>query len=384
MSSFRPFLIDIPEADIEDLRKRLQHVRWPQQISSDEWVGGVPLKFMKELHQYWLKEYDWSKHETMLNGFCQFVGEVGGRDLHFIHERSTHENAMPIMITHGWPGSVLEFRYLIRRLTQPEEFGIDTDQAFHVVCPSIPGYTFSEAADTAGMTTAKVAAVNAELMEKLGYDKYMVQGGDWGSMISANTARLFPERVCGLHLNMLFAFPPAEQADPMAGLSDRELADVANAQVWQTEGNGYFRIQATKPNTLGFALTDSPIGLAAWIVEKFHGWTDCNNDPQQAISFDDMLTNICLYWFTGSITSSSRLYYETEHDENPSFSYIDTPTAGALFPVEIANAPRAWCEQVYNIQRWTRFNKGGHFAALEAPEDLAEDIRAFAVQLRDS
>lgn len=382
-----PFNLAIEEDQLQQLQQKLASVRWPDQITIPEtgdWTGGVPVSYMQKIHKYWENSFDWRKQEQAFNGFAHFTTEIAARRLHFIHEKSSNAGAIPVCITHGWPGSVLEFKYLIRRLTQPEEFGVTGAPSFDVVCPSIPGYALSQASSKPGLTISAIADINAQLMQLLGYDKYMVQGGDWGSIISSATARRHSEQVLGLHLNMAFALPPGDVADPLSLIEAHEKEDMQNMQIWQGEGNGYFRIQATKPNTLGFGLTDSPIGLAAWIIEKFHAWSDCNGDPQNALAIDDMLTNICLYWFSGNITSAARLYFEAEHDAQTDFSYVDTPTAAAIFPVEIGNSPKAWAERAYNIQRWTRYPKGGHFAALEQPDFLAEDLRAFALTLTDN
>ena len=375
-----PFTIDVPDAAVNDLKQRLENTRWPQQLDGTAWTWGTPVEYMKRILDHWLSGYSWRAEEQQLNSFDQFIADKNGARLHFIHQRSEHEHALPLVITHGWPGSVAEFRHVIKPLTQPEQFGADPADAFHVICPSMPGYGFSSAPEEPGCNTRAIAEGQLRLMQALGYERFGVQGGDWGAMVSSAMARLAPERVAGLHLNMVVAVPPAE-GDPMAGVLPEEAAGLENLQHWRTEGGGYFRIQATRPHTLGFGLTDSPIGLAAWILEKFRDWSDCDGDIEKSFAIDEVLTNICLYWFSGSITSAARLYYEDEHSERD-FSYIEVPTAGALFPREIIIPPRVWAEKLYNIQRWSRYDRGGHFAAFEVPELWLQDVRAFFRDLR--
>lgn len=379
----RPFTVQVEEAVLIDLKERLANTRWPDEIGTN-WQYGTDCAFLRELCEYWASDYDWRQHETALNRFSHFLTTINGRDLHFIHERSPHSHALPIVLTHGWPGSIVEFQRIIPMLTRPEAFGGNAEDAFHVVCPSIPGYGFSAAPTGPGFDQKQVAAGHVELMAQLGYHRYGVHGGDWGSPISSWNAVLAPERVCGLHLTLVFAGFPKGKADPFEGVTEAEKARLEERRIYMAEGTGYQAIQGTKPQTLGYGLNDSPAGLAAWITEKFHAWTDCGGDLESAVTKDELLTNIMVYWVTGSITSSTRLYYESRHvgsnlHEN---GRIETPTGCAIFRGELYQPPRAWASALYNIQHWSVYDKGGHFAALEVPQQLALDLREFFRPLR--
>ena len=375
-----PFKIRIPEDQLEDLDRRLRHTRFPRQLDPAGHASGISADLMAEVVDHWVDAFDWRREESRLNEMPQFTEQIDGINLHFAHIRSPHEGALPLVMTHGWPGSFAEFCRIAPLLTHPEDHGGKAEDAFHLVCPSIPGYTFSSPPVAEGFNTMEAAKVQVELMRRLGYERYGVQGGDWGSVISANIARHVPEQVAGLHMNMPVAFPPPDMDDPMSVVTEEEGAGLAALQHWQTEGGGYFRIQSTRPDTLGFGLTDSPTGLAAWILEKFHAWSD-GEDITETFGLDELLTNICLYWFTGSITSAARLYYEQEHHPVAP-TKIRVPTAAAIFPKEIFCPPKAWVEALYNLQRWTKMEAGGHFAAMEQPQALAEDVRAFFAGLR--
>jgi pimeloyl-ACP methyl ester carboxylesterase len=377
------FQIAIPETTITDLNERLDRTRWPDQVGSN-WQYGTDLDYIKELCQYWRHQFDWRKQEAMLNQFSHYTTSIDGRQQHFIHQRSEHDNALPLLITHGWPGSIAEFVKVIEPLTNPTEFGGKSDDAFHVVCPSIPGYGFSEAPSTPGFDQKSIAESNIKLMNLLGYDHYGVQGGDWGSAISTWNARLAPEAVCGLHLNLVFAGYPKHLEDPFEGVTDQEKEWLTRSTTSMKEGVGYQQIQGSKPQTLGYGLHDSPSGLAAWITEKFHAWMDCDGNIESCITKDELLTNIMIYWVTGTITSSCRLYYESGHSENreQESQRVETPTGCALFPGELYLPPRKWAEELFNIVHWTTMPKGGHFAAMEQPELLVEDMRKFFSPLR--
>ena len=375
------FTIAIADSALEDLHRRLRDTRWPEQMAgSEDWSAGAPLDYVRQVTDYWRDSFDWRAQERQLNELPHYLAEVDGLKLHFVHQPSPHPHAIPLVLTHGWPGSFVEFQRLVGPLSEPEKHGGDAADAFHVICPSLPGYTFSQAPAQGGFNTARIAQLQHQLVRGLGYDRYAVQGGDWGAMVSSAMARQYPQDCLGLHLNMVVALPPQE-GDPMQGVDEEEMQDLAAVQHWQSDGAGYFRIQATRPNTLGFALTDSPAGLAAWILEKFRDWSDCDGDIAKTLDLDQVLTNISLYWFTGSITSAARLYYEEERGERD-FSPVQVATAGAIFPHELMKPPRAWAEQMYQIERWTRMPKGGHFAALEEPDLLLEDIRTFFRTLR--
>ncbi len=376
-----PFKIDVKEDVIQDLHERLDKTRWPDQVG-ENWQYGSDLGYMKSLCHYWRHEYDWRLQEKNLNRFDQFTTTIDERRFHFIHQRSKHKDALPLLITHGWPGSFTEFQKIIDPLTDPENHGGKASDAFHVICPSIPGYGFSEAPSTPGFDQKSAAECNIQLMQQLGYDKYGVQGGDWGSAISSWSAILAPEQICGLHLTLIFAGYPSSKRDPMEGVTDQEQTRLAERKDAMKEGTGYQQIQGTKPQTLGYGLHDSPSGLAAWITEKFHSWTDCDGSIENSISKDELLTNIMIYWVTGTITSSTRLYYESRHTDNKMEGKIETPTGCAIFPGELYIPPRAWAEEMYNIQHWSTMEKGGHFAAMEQPELLVEDLREFFGKLR--
>lgn len=379
-----PFQIKVKDDVLEDLAQRLARARWPDQVG-DPWVYGTDVSFLRELCDYWQNTYDWRAEEARLNQFEHFTTRIDSRQLHFIHERSPHSNALPVLMTHGWPGSISEFTKIIPMLTQPEHYGASADDAFHVICPSIPGYGFSSAPTEPGFDQKRVAEGHVHLMRELGYDHYVVQGGDWGSPISSWNAKLAPDNVKALHLTLLFAGYPKHKSDPFENVTDEEKARLESRREHMAEGTGYQAIQGTKPQTLGYGLNDSPIGLAAWIAEKFQSWTDCGGIVENAVSKDELLTNIMIYWVTGTITSSARLYYESAHVRSDLHAdgRIETPTGCAMFPGELYQPPRAWAEELYTIQHWTHQQKGGHFAALEQPALLAEDLRIFFRSFRN-
>lgn len=380
----KPFTIHVSDSELTDLRERLQKTRWPDEVGQD-WQYGTDLAYLKDLCDYWANTFDWRAEEAKLNSFEHFKTEIEpGRDLHFIHARSSNPNALPLLMSHGWPGSCAEFLDIIPLLTEPQNHGGDSADAFHVICPSIPGYGFSDAATAPGFDQKQIALGHIKLMEQLGYGKYVVQGGDWGSAISSWTARLAPERVLALHLTLVFAGAPKDQADPFKGVTDKEKATLSACKQLMHDGAGYQAIQGTKPQSLGYGLNDSPAGLAGWIVEKFHSWTHHDGNLEQAIHRDKLLTNIMIYWITQSITSSARLYFESAHEQNNLFEHgrIDTPTGCAMFPGELYQPPRVWAEALYNIEHWTNQPRGGHFAALEQPNLLAEDLRHFFKRFR--
>lgn len=384
-AEIEPFTIQVPDATIDDLMVRLARTRWPDEVGSN-WQYGTDLAYLKSLCDYWFNQYDWRSQEASLNSLDHFTTGINGRRVHFIHQRSSNEEAMPLIMTHGWPGSITEFTKIIPMLTEPQAFGGKAEDAFHLVCPSIPGYGFSEPPAEPGFDQKRVAEGHLELMERLGYTRFGAQGGDWGSPISSWTAALAPDKVCGLHLTLVFAGYPKHKADPFEGVSEEEKSVVEQRRAAMAEGTGYQAIQGTRPQTLGYGLHDSPVGLAAWITEKFHAWMDCNGDIESTITRDELLTNIMVYWVNGCITSSMRLYYESAHADNNLFERgrIATPTGCAMFPGELYQPPRAWAEALYNIQHWTRMPAGGHFAALEQPALLAQDLRVFFRQLRQT
>ena len=380
----RPFTIRIPDEALADLKARLALARFPEPLQGDGWTHGVDITYLRQLVDYWRKGFDWRAQERRLNQLEQFTTTIDGLTVHFVHRRSKHAGALPLLITHGWPGSFVDFMKIIGPLTDPEAHGGNAGDAFHVVMPSIPGFAFSQAPKEAGYDPARIAALEAKLMARLGYSRYGVQGGDWGSIISTQVALVDAPRVAGLHLNMCFGAAPAG-ADPNAGLTDKERERVKLRQVFQNEETGYQQIQGTKPQTLGVALNDSPVGLAAWIVEKFRTWCDCDGNPENVFTKDELLTNITLYWLTQTAASSARIYYESRHAAPSPYAgrRIEVPTACADFPKEIIWSPRRWLEGRYNITRWTEMPKGGHFAAFEQPQLLVDDVRAFFRDLRN-
>ncbi len=376
------FKANVDQAVLDDLRERLERTRFPGQLDDAQWSYGTELGYLRELVDYWINDFDWRAVEARLNSFDHYTALVDGRRQHFIHQRSPHDDAMPLVLTHGWPGSVLEFMDVIGPLTDPTAHGGKVADAFHVVCPAIPGYGFSEAPAQAGFDIRRVGACNAELMEGLGYSRYGAQGGDWGAIATSWLGLDDSEHCAGVHLNMVVATPP--EGDDMQGLSERETEALAAMAEFMEEGAGYQAIQGTRPQTLGYGLNDSPAGLAAWIVEKFHAWSDCDGRVENRFSKDQLLANITLYWVTGSITSSTRLYCETRRAGRFGAlpEKIKVPTGCAIFPRELFRPPRRWAEAAYNVVHWSEMNSGGHFAAMEEPAALVEDMRTFFRQLR--
>jgi len=379
-----PFTIQIPDEVLSDLKQRLARARFPDEVEGADWRYGTNLAYLKQLVAYWRDRYDWRAQERALNQFEQFKTNIDGLNVHFIWRKSKERNAFPLLITHGWPGSVAEFTKIIGPLADPVAYGGRAEDAFDVVAPSIPGYGFSDKPRTPGYNAAKMAEIEAKLMARLGYPRYGAQGGDWGALIAAPLAVADKAHVAGVHLNMCAAGPPPGVADPTAGLTAAEQARMKMRQAFQTEETGYSTEQGTKPQTIGAALNDSPVGLAAWIVEKFRTWCDCDGNPENVFTKDELLTNIMLYWVTQTAASSARLYYESRHVGNVLGGRVEVPTACAQFPKEIVWAPRAWVEARYNLKRWTEFPRGGHFAALEQPDALVGDVRAFFRDLRSS
>ena len=371
-----PYTISVPDAVLDDLQDRLTRVRFPDQLRGAHWDYGSDLDFMQELIEYWRTDYDWRLNETEMNRWEHYTSSIKGLKIHYIHQRSKHDDATPLLITHGWPGSIYEFMKILGPITDPEAHGGNAEDAFHVVCPSMPGYGFSEAPREPGFDIKKVAEIHIALMARLGYARYGVQGGDWGAPASAWTAHLDPLHVIGAHLNMVLARPPKDRANPPK-LTAEEVARIDAAKAFMKRETGYQAIQGTKPQTLGYGLADSPTGLAAWIVEKFNTW--CDGNVSTTFTKDELLTNIMIYWATNTITSSTRLYYESQRANHfgPPDGFVDAPTAFAVFPKELTRLPRAWAEESFNVTRWTEMPSGGHFAAMEEPELLVDDIRTF-------
>ena len=376
-TAIRPFTIRVSDSVLTDLKARLKNPRISEPLQGDGWALGTDTKYLKELVAYWRDRFDWRAQERKLNAMEQFTTTIDGLQVHFVHRKSKHPGAFPLLITHGWPGSFAEFTKIIGPLTGPVAHGGSAADAFDVVMPSIPGFGFSGKPKDAGFDPARIALIEAQLMARLGYVRYGAQGGDWGSIISTQVAARDTAHVAGLHLNMCTGAAPAG-ADPEARLTEAERARLKVRQTFQNEETGYQQIQGTKPQTIGIALNDSPVALAAWIVEKFRTWCDCDGTPETIFTKDELLTNITLYWVTETAASSARIYYESRHPTTPPVpGRIEVPTACADFPKEIIWSPRRWLEARYNITRWTEMPKGGHFAALEQPQLLVDDIRAF-------
>ncbi|HEY7135776.1 MAG TPA: alpha/beta fold hydrolase [Acidimicrobiia bacterium] len=377
-----PFTIDVPDAVLTDLHERLARTRFPEQIPDAGWDYGTELGYLRELVGYWRDNYDWRKQEARLNELDNFTTEIDGQRIHFIHARSPESDAMPLVISHGWPGSVVEFLDIIEPLTNPRAHGGKAEDAFHVVCPSLPGYAFSGPTHERGWDPQRVAQTFATLMAGLGYERYAAQGGDWGSMISTQIGLVDPDHVAGIHLNMLIALPP--EGEDFSTLTPSELAGLTDAANYMENDSGYAKIQGTKPQTIGYLLDDSPAGLAAWIVEKFRTWSDCDGDVERRFTKDRMLTNIMLYWVTATGHSAGRLYYEATKAGRfgPQGARVEVPTGAAVFPREIVRPPRRWAERSYNITHWTDMPSGGHFAAMEEPTLLVDDVRAFFSTVR--
>jgi pimeloyl-ACP methyl ester carboxylesterase len=384
----RPFRIEIPQPQLDDLRARIGATRWPGEMPGVGWSRGVPLGYLRELADYWRDSYDWRAAEARLNRFPQFVTEIDGTDVHLVHVRSPEPDALPIIITHGWPGAFAEFSGVIGALTDPAAHGGDPADAFHVVIPSLPGYGFSGPARQPGWDTGRIARAWSELMRRLGYQRYLAQGGDWGSPISLRLGLADPEHVAGVHVNMFVTFPPGDPAE-MTALSEADQARIAFAADFHQDGMGWQQIQSTRPQTLAYALTDSPVGQLAWIAEKFLEWTAAERVPEEAVSRDDLLTIVTIYWLTATAGSSAQLYYESSHTRDDFTATwggpwpLTMPVGVASFPADAVRPIRGWAEKVLpTLSHWSEFDRGGHFAAMEHPELFVGDVRAFARTLR--
>ncbi|CAN5649039.1 epoxide hydrolase [soil metagenome] len=383
--SIQPFVVNVPEADLADLRDRLARTRWPDELPGVGWTYGASLEYVKELAEYWRTSFDWRAQEAELNRYPQFTTTIDGQNIHFYHVRSNEPNAMPLLLIHGWPGSVIEFLNVIGPLTDPAAYGGDPADAFDVVIPSIPGFGFSGPTHETGWDVQRVTNAFATLMNQLGYDRYATQGGDMGAFIAPHLGRVDSDRVIGVHVNAAsVGFIPFGPVEPevIEQLTEIEKERLAKIERFTTDQWGYASIQSTRPQTLAFALHDSPVGQLAWIVEKFKEWTDPAKElPHEAVDRDHLLTNVSLYWFTGTAGSSARMYYENAHSSFwGALTRVEVPVGVAVFANDVAI--RHFSEWGNNIQRWTDFDTGGHFAAMETPELLTEDIRAFYRDLR--
>jgi len=367
-----PFQIAISDMELADLAARLSRVRWPEREAVDDWSQGVPLAYLENLCRYWAEDYDWRAREARVNSFEQFRTEIDGLWIHFLHVRSPEADALPLVITHGWPGSVFEFLDVIGPLVDPEAHGGDAADAFHVVCPSLPGYAFSDKPTSPGWGMERTASAWAQLMARLGYERYGAQGGDWGASVTTGIGIFDPAHVAGIHVNMVVAGPRPHHGEP----TEAEQTALALLRYYDEWDSGYSKEQSTRPQTIGYALVDSPIGQCAWILEKFWSWTDTDGDPVAALGADRILDNVMCYWLTRSGASSARLYWEsfrTTYTEQ-----VEVPTGVSVFPKEIFRPPRRWAEQRYtNIIHWDELERGGHFAALEQPELFVDQVRTF-------
>ena len=379
MSAVSPFRIAVPDAVLADLNLRLRNTRWPEAELVHDWSQGVPLKWIRDICNYWAEQYDWRNREAMLNRFAQFKTGIDGLAIHFIHARSPHPQAMPLIITHGWPGSVVEFHKVIEPLVDPVAHGGSASDAFHVVCPSLPGFGFSGKPTTAGWGVDRIAKAWAALMDRLGYAHYGAQGGDWGSAVTTALGALDGEHCAGIHITLAMATRPNVEGKPTPE-ETRALEGIKHYADWDS---GYSKQQSTRPQTLGYALTDSPSGQAAWILEKYWAWTDCNGHPENIFTRDELLDNVMLYWVTASAASSARLYWESFGPKKRTAHTVRVPTGVAVFPKEIVTPVRKWMEASYtNITHWSEMPKGGHFAAFEQPDLFVQEVRDYFRKLR--
>ena len=370
----KPFRVDVPQADLDDLRERLARTRWPEPETVQDWGQGVPLKSAQALVQYWSEQYDWRRCEAAFNRYEQWTTEIDGVSIHFLHVRSRHENATPMLLTHGWPGAVLEFFKVIEPLTDPTAHGGSADEAFHLVIPTLPGYGFSGKPADQGWSIEKIAQAWAELMARLGYTRYLAQGGDWGAAVTTALGAMRPAGLRSIHVNMPLVMP----RDPVAEPSPAELAMLMAMQDYAEWDSGYAHQQSTRPQTLGYGLADSPVGQAMWIFEKFHRWTDSDGDPLKVLSYDQMLDIITLYWLTNSAASSGRLYWES-YKKGFFAVPLALPVGCSIFPKELYRAPRSFAERCMSqIVYWGEPEKGGHFAALEQPAVFVNELRGWA------
>ncbi len=374
-----PFKIAIADAVLADLKARLRNTRWPEAEPVSDWSQGAPRAWVEAICRYWADGYDWRAREALLNRFPQFTTDIDGLPIHFLQLRSPHADAMPLLLTHGWPGSFVEFHKVLGPLTDPSAHGGDARDAFHVVCPSLPGFGFSGKPTATGWGVDRIAAAWAVLMDRLGHARYGAQGGDWGSAVTTALGAQDAAHCAGIHITL------AMQSRPQASgeATPEEARALQGVKDYAESGAGYAQLQATRPQTLGYALTDSPAGQAAWILEKFQAWTDCDGDPENIFSRDELLDNLMLYWVTASAASSARLYWESFGKGRRAQHRVDIPTGVAVFPKEIVTPVRRWMEAQYtDIRHWTEMPRGGHFAAFEQPGLFVEELRTYFRALR--
>ena len=379
-----PFNLQVPEEALTDLRIRLAQTRWPDEVPGSGWDYGTNLTYLKELVDYWQNSFDWRAQEKLLNTFAHYCAQVDGLGIHFMHEKGKGPSPLPLVVTHGWPGTFFEMYKIVPLLTDPGKHGGDPADSFDVVVPSMPGYGFSDHPNLRGMHVLKVSDLWVKLMtEGLGYNRFGAHGGDWGASVTAYLGYAYPQNLIGIHLTSMTR--PLPYLGPGSKeLSEAETDMLQKREEWSQAEGGYSHIQGTKPQTLSYGLNDSPAGLAAWIVEKYRTWSDCGGDVENQFTKDELLTTIMIYWVTRSINSSTRLYYESQNHpwELEQGEGIQAPTAMAVFPHELSRPPREWGERSFNLKQWTEMPRGGHFAALEQPELLTDDIRTFFRPLR--
>ncbi len=368
-----PYTIDIQGPALDGLNKRLGSTRWPEKETVDDWTQGMPLAYAQEIAQYWEFKYDWKRWEAKLNHWNPCMTTIDGIDIHFLHVRSPQENARPMIMTHGWPGSIVEFHKVIDPLTNP----LNGEPAFHLVVPSLPGYGFSGKPTATGTSAEKIATMWGKLMARLGYDRYVAQGGDWGALVTQCMGLSETEHCDAIHINMPICPPDEESLQDITEYEQEALAGLEHYSHWDS---GYSKQQSTRPQTLSYGLADSPVGQMAWIVEKFWSWTDCDGHPENVLTKDEMLDNVMMYWLTNSAASSGRLYWESFN--NPNLEQIHMPVGASIFPKEIFRSTRRWAEKRFtNIIHWSHLEKGGHFAALEQPESFVSELRSCFAQL---
>jgi pimeloyl-ACP methyl ester carboxylesterase len=372
-----PFRIDVADDVLDDLRRRLGQTRWPEAELVDDWSQGAPLAWIQDMCTYWADGYEWRARESRLNRFDQFTSTIDGLDIHFVHQRSPRPDAKPLVITHGWPGSIVEFHKVIEPLANPTQHGGEASDAFHVICPTLPGFGFSGKPTETGWGVERIADAWAVLMARLGYDRYFAQGGDWGSAVTRSIGARHAEHCEAIHITLAMGTRPRLEGDPKPD----ELRAMKGGEHYQAWDSGYSKQQATRPQTLGYGLADSPAGQAAWILEKFWAWTDCDGHPENVLNRDELLDNVMFYWATNSATSSARIYWESFGKARG--GHISVPVGVAVYPKEIVTPVRSWMEADYpNIVHWSEQPKGGHFAAFEQPELFVDDIRTCFRQFR--
>ena len=378
-----PFRIQTSDDALDDLRRRLRSTRWPEAECVDDWSQGIPLAYVREVCAYWAEKYDWREREARLNAFPQFRTHLDGLGIHFYHVRSKHADALPIVITHGWPGSIVEFQKVIAPLADPTAHGGDAADAFHVVCPSLPGYGFSDKPSKKGTGVERIADLWSALMIRLGYPRYVAQGGDWGAMVTTMIGLRDTKHCAGIHLNMPIVSPDPATMNELTPAEQSALAGMAEYGEWDS---GYSKQQSTRPQTLGYGLVDSPAGQAAWILEKFWKWTDCNGHPENVLTRDELLDNLMLYWIPATGASSARLYWESFRPQSQGgLPNVTIPTGCSIFPKEIFRSSRRWAEKRFEkLVHWNELSKGGHFAAFEQPETFVSELRACFRHMRSA